>query len=97
MHRVKLVSLSVDLDQIKTSSGDYMMKAALAHWCAGTEKGRWCEEHCTNLEIFKEPDYSMFMYRIAVVGEMLDKDLTYYLLKWENDKDNDAIFFINTL
>lgn len=96
IHRVRIANMEFDLDELHISSGNYLDRELMYQWLQNTEKGQWCVEHCTNFETVKESDFPRYMYRVAVFAEMTDKDYTFYLLKWKDDKKTDIGFFINT-
>jgi hypothetical protein len=48
-----------------------------------TEAGAWCMEHCAELPIFYvNPDPDNWGYRITVMGELEEKDYTFWKLKY---------------
>lgn len=48
-----------------------------------TEKGKWVMQHSINPPTWYQGlDPTMYGWRIRIVAEFSDKDLTYYTLKW---------------
>ena len=48
-----------------------------------TDKGRWCLEHCEGeMVMHTQPDDIMWGYKVVIQGELSDKNLTYFKLKW---------------
>jgi hypothetical protein len=46
-----------------------------------TECGQWCMTHAKNHHWLRAVDYS-YGWRISIVGELDDRDRTYFELKW---------------
>ena len=51
-----------------------------------TEKGKWCMKHCDDLHWNWWADVQSFGYQIAITGTLHSEDLTYFLLKWGEQK-----------
>lgn len=48
-----------------------------------TEHGKWVMEHVVDEPTFYcDPDPISMGYRVAVLGELEEKDHTYFMLKW---------------
>lgn len=48
-----------------------------------SEKGRWCLENCEGeMTMISRPDSMMYGYEVAIQGELSDKNLTYFRLKF---------------
>lgn len=52
-----------------------------------TEHGQWCMEHIQGEgEFWCNPDPAQFGYRVAIFGELTDKDAVFHELKWGHVK-----------
>ena len=49
-----------------------------------TEAGKWCMEHAENLHYLTEFDPIVFGYQITIAGDLKDKLVTEFLLRWKN-------------
>lgn len=48
-----------------------------------TDKGRWCLQHCEGEMVMQsQPDAMMWGYEVVIQGELNDKNLTYFRLRW---------------
>jgi hypothetical protein len=48
-----------------------------------TEHGQWCMDHAIGeTEFWCSPDVYTMGHRVSIIGEMLEKDITYLKLKW---------------
>lgn len=49
-----------------------------------TEQGQWVMEHCSEPKFAIEPDSASWGHRVRLYGEINDKDVTFFKLKWGN-------------
>lgn len=48
-----------------------------------TEKGKWCREHAVSgIKVHTEKNWARNRAQVAICGELISEDQTYYLLKW---------------
>lgn len=48
----------------------------------GTEQGAWVMEHGKDIRYNIAPDPVSFGYKVHICGELEDRDLTYYYMRW---------------
>jgi hypothetical protein len=57
----------------------------LLEW-QNTDKGKWCLENSIDKPYFTiTPDHRNWGYTIKIIGELMEKDYTYFSLKWEQE------------
>ncbi len=47
-----------------------------------TDKGRWVMANATDIKYFTSADPDTFGYRVVIRGDLEEKSLTEYLLRW---------------
>lgn len=47
-----------------------------------TDKGRWIMEHAHDIKYYTSSDPSTFGYRVSIRGDLEEKQLTEYYLRW---------------
>ena len=51
-----------------------------------TAQGKWVMEHATDLKFYTTADLTTFGYRISIRGDLEDRALTEYFLRWKNEE-----------
>lgn len=50
-----------------------------------SEKGQWCMENAIDTPYYTiSQDYTSWGYTIQIVGELMERDYTYFNLRWGN-------------
>jgi len=81
---VKTVVYSFNMGDVEDP---YLYAAQPIHEWQQTEMGQWCMKHLVNEGTFVcEPDPLMWGYRVAIIGELAEKDHTYFRLKYSENK-----------
>jgi hypothetical protein len=66
----------------------YLYAAAPIHKWQQSEHGKWCMEHSQDEPtFFCNADPHGMGYRVAIMGHLAEKDLTFFNLKWGNQVD----------
>lgn len=68
------------------SSPEIIASGIVSEW-EQTEQGRWAKKHCSNEKTWYICDINIdenddSVYAVKVYGNMSDRNLTYYRLKW---------------
>ncbi len=67
----------------------YLYAAFPIHEWQQTEHGQWVMEHALGeTSFFCDVDPHNFGYRVAIMGELEEKDHTFFKLKWGNCEEN---------
>lgn len=84
-HRVSMPTQKVILHRFSVGDVEepYLYAAPkISEWQL-TEQGRWCMENCEGeMVMHTRPDDVMWGYEVVIQGELSDKNLTYFKLKW---------------
>lgn len=63
----------------------YLYAGFPLHEWQQTDHGKWCMEHAIEPPTFYcHADQDCYGYRVDVIGELSDQDLTFFNLKWGN-------------
>lgn len=80
MHTYKVVLHKFTIGDVEEP---FLYAAGPIHEWQQTEKGRWCLENCEGeMTMFSQPDSMMYGYQVVIQGELSDKNLTYFRLKF---------------
>ena len=61
----------------------YLYAAGPIYEWKNTEKGQWCMSNCEGeVVMHTQMDHFTFGYKVLLQGELNDKNLTYFRLKW---------------
>ena len=80
MHTVKIALHQFTIGDVEDP---YIYAAQPIYEWQQTDKGRWCMQNCEGeMTMFTMPDHPGFGYKVLIQGELSDKNLTYFRLRW---------------
>jgi hypothetical protein len=90
--QVELARGTISSDLFPGDSITFSFRNYVEGWMNLTELGQWCKEKCLATDVLSEKDFLTLNFKVLLTAELLEKDYTFFLLKWGDNTASNELF-----